>query len=315
MADERINETLSTGRTVFVMCLVTLVFATNCSYLTVQGPPPKKEWKNKPSEDCTGDVGAPSGDVILSALSAFVALAGIGSQAVDSSSESEFSGETGSTDASSSSDSSTGILIGGGLVVAAVSGLSAGYGFRETARCRDYRATVEELSLGVHAEDSSGENDSPESTKPGSESASPQTTLVAVMPIRDNSGKLTSDDLEAGTGYLRGGVASLEKFAVVSQGRQNEQLDKLLREQKKETYKECYDESCQIEVGKALSADTILRSHISYLDSCVLTIELIDLATETSFDANQARFTCGIKGLRRAIDSTLSQVKPPAPIR
>jgi TPR repeat protein len=139
--------------------------------------------------------------------------------------------------------------------------------------------------------------------------ASAQSTpKVAVMPVEDASGKFDEETVRKATEYLRGGIAAADGYIVVGEGRQNEKLDELIDEKKKESYKECYDENCQIEVGKALAADTILRTEISHFGTCVLNVELIDLAREASVDGAQRKFSCNMEGLTGAVDTVMARL-------
>lgn len=66
---------------------------------------------------------------------------------------------------------------------------------------------------------------------------------------------------------------------------------------KAESYKSCYDDSCQIELGKALAATHILRTKITRFGSrCVLNGELIDLRKEVAVAAASSRGDCGAEG-------------------
>lgn len=139
--------------------------------------------------------------------------------------------------------------------------------------------------------------------------ASAQSTpKVAVMPVQDTSGTFGEETVREATEYLRGGIAAADGYIVVGEGRQHEKLDELIDEKKKESYEECYDENCQIEVGKALAADTILRTRISHFGTCVLNVELIDLAREASTDGAQEKFACNMEGLTGAVDEVMADL-------
>lgn len=125
--------------------------------------------------------------------------------------------------------------------------------------------------------------------------------VIAVMNLVDsNAGdaqlacdprilKNTSDQLRvfiAKTGLL-----------TVDRGSQEKALRDQIQDLKKESYNNCYDESCQIELGKAVAAGFILRSQVTrFGERCVLNSELIDLRTEVSIAAASAIGTCEAEG-------------------
>jgi len=114
---------------------------------------------------------------------------------------------------------------------------------------------------------------------------------IAVMEIEDTSKRFDATLIENATEILRSKLTATDLFVVIDKSRQHEKLKALIKEQKKESYKECYDERCQIPLGQALAADTILRSSISCItDTCVLSVELVDLAKEATIRGGSAEF-------------------------
>jgi len=72
------------------------------------------------------------------------------------------------------------------------------------------------------------------------------------------------------------------------------QLKERLTEAKKGTYKECYDQGCQIEIGKELAAQKTLACQILKLGkSCKVTVNLFDLKKSASEGAGTASGECG----------------------
>jgi TPR repeat protein len=132
--------------------------------------------------------------------------------------------------------------------------------------------------------------------------------LVVVMPIENGSQTLPDEVTSKATEYLRGLIAASEEFVVVGQGRQSKKLKNLIQSKKEESYKECYDESCQISLGKALSADTLIRTKITHFSRCILNIEVIDLAKEASIVAAQKEFSCKENDLKGAIDELSTKI-------
>jgi TolB-like protein len=139
-------------------------------------------------------------------------------------------------------------------------------------------------------------------------SAEPDKPTVAVMPIEDQAGKLEPAVTKTATGYLRDALAATNEFIVIDESRRRSKLDEIIDRKKKESYKECYDESCQIPLGKALSADSILRAKVRKLGTCILSVELVDLAKEATVAATKEDFDCKIGGLKTAIDKTTNRL-------
>lgn len=136
----------------------------------------------------------------------------------------------------------------------------------------------------------------------------PRETL-AVMDIQDNSGSFAAGHIASATEMLRGRLSSTGRFAVIDKSRQSEKLKQMLRAGKEESYQQCYDKQCQIPLGQALAADTILRSTISCLgDSCQLAVELIDLAKEASVGGGFADFNKSQPGLAQAIKDVVAEI-------
>lgn len=83
---------------------------------------------------------------------------------------------------------------------------------------------------------------------------------LAVMDIEDKTGKF-HDSIAGATEYLRNAMIRSNKFFVVAESRQRAKMQEL----KEASYQGCYDEKCQIKLGKELAADTILVTTINSL--------------------------------------------------
>jgi hypothetical protein len=121
----------------------------------------------------------------------------------------------------------------------------------------------------------------------GSAAAKPK---VAVMELSDQTRSLKAGLRDSLTDALRSNLAQSGRFVVIDKGRQAAALKRLVAEQKKESYKACYASSCQIPLGQALAADTVLRTKLTQVGSSYLLIgELVDLAKEAVTHAAQVR--------------------------
>ena len=132
---------------------------------------------------------------------------------------------------------------------------------------------------------------------------------LAVMELEDSSGRFKRRVMANATDYLRGKLSASRRFAVIDRGRQEKKLKEVLRKQKRESHSLCYDEACQIPLGRALAADTVLRSTILRVGpSCAVNSELVDLAKEAALAGAIEKFDCTEKGLSEALDGVAEQL-------
>ena len=129
---------------------------------------------------------------------------------------------------------------------------------------------------------------------------------LAVMEFEDLSGKLSPEMLSGATEYIRGAFVSTNKYVVIAKERQEKAM---IKEMKKESYKSCNDKNCQIPLGQALSADTILRTTINFFGGVfTITSELIDLAKEATVVGAKQNFDGSERSLVTAIDRIVVQI-------
>ena len=129
---------------------------------------------------------------------------------------------------------------------------------------------------------------------------------LAVMEFEDKSGKLSAETLSNATEYIRGAFVASNKFIVIAKERQE---NTMIKQMKKESYKACNDKNCQIPLGQALSADTILRTTITFFaKKYTITSELIDLEKEATTKGAKATFDGSEESLNEALDEIVSQI-------
>ena len=129
---------------------------------------------------------------------------------------------------------------------------------------------------------------------------------LAVMEFEDLSGKLSQETLSGATEYIRGAFVSTNKYVVIAKERQEKAM---IKEMKKESYKSCNDKNCQIPLGQALSADTILRTTINFFGGVfTITSELIDLAKEATIVGAKQKFNGSEESLMEALDRIVVQI-------
>jgi hypothetical protein len=120
--------------------------------------------------------------------------------------------------------------------------------------------------------------------------------IVAVMDVENASDSVGEELARNLSDQLRIFVAQ-QGIKTIDRSAQERALRAQLQALKTESYEECYDDSCQVELGKAVAASHILRSKISNFGSrCVLNGELIDLTREVTIKAASAQGACQAEG-------------------
>lgn len=130
-------------------------------------------------------------------------------------------------------------------------------------------------------------------------------TVIAVFDVSDPSGILKGPTLEALSEYLAAQLTATAGAKVVPRA----QLRQRLVKERKKSYKRCFDESCQIEMGKAVAAQKSLATKILRVGkSCAIAASLYDLRSETTEGAATVDTSCqedallaGVKALVRKL--------------
>ena len=130
--------------------------------------------------------------------------------------------------------------------------------------------------------------------------------IVAVFRIQDKGADLNAGRLDSLSDYLAAAVAEGGVFRVVPPA----DIRRLLTEKKKESYKRCYDRTCQIELGRELSANKSLSASIlRFGKSCTVMVSLYDLKTQTTDVSAKAKGSCAEGGLTDSIDSATARIR------
>ena len=79
-------------------------------------------------------------------------------------------------------------------------------------------------------------------------------SIVAVMEISDRSDRLERAVLKGLTDALRTTLAGSRRFRVVDESTQAAALKQMVKQLKRESYRACYEEKCQIPLGRALAS-------------------------------------------------------------
>lgn len=128
--------------------------------------------------------------------------------------------------------------------------------------------------------------------------------VIAVMNVEDINADVAERAIDRGLvrnlgDQIRVFVAQ-QGVRTVDRGAQDKALKDQISTLKSESYKSCYDDSCQIELGKALAASHILRTRITRFGSrCVLNGELIELRSEVTMAAASSQGNCEAEGFLR----------------
>jgi formylglycine-generating enzyme required for sulfatase activity len=130
--------------------------------------------------------------------------------------------------------------------------------------------------------------------------------IVAVFKIQDRGANLSTVLLESLTEYLAASIAEGGVLRVVPPT----EIRRLLAEKKKESYRRCYDQKCQIELGRELSAGKSLSASIlRFGESCTVTATLYDLKTQATDISAKARGPCSESGYTDSIDKVSSRIR------
>ena len=129
---------------------------------------------------------------------------------------------------------------------------------------------------------------------------------LAVMEFEDRSGKISKQTLSDATEYVRASIISSNTYIVISKERQEQEM---IKEMKKESYKACNDKNCQIPLGQALSADTIMRTTITFFGGVyTISSELIDLEKEATIIGAKKNYNGSEESMREALDFIVEKV-------
>jgi hypothetical protein len=113
-------------------------------------------------------------------------------------------------------------------------------------------------------------------------------SILLVAEIEDRSFQVAPDLLDSLYTILTSKMVQ-GGFQVVPLSRIQEQL----RAQKLESYKACYDDACQIELGRALAAQKVVTTQLMRVgEVCYLSSTLFDLKRETAEDAAVVQGAC-----------------------
>ncbi len=131
-----------------------------------------------------------------------------------------------------------------------------------------------------------------------------QQAVVAVFDIEAKGLELDAGTLDRLADWL-GTLLTRQKYQVIPRS----QLKQRLQKQKTESFKECYDESCKIEIGKELAAGKSLSTQVLKLGGrCKVSLTLYDLRRAASERAGKGEDACTEEGVVKALEAAVKDM-------
>jgi hypothetical protein len=140
--------------------------------------------------------------------------------------------------------------------------------------------------------------------KPAPKLVTSKNVIVAVFDVQDSIGAFAPKTLDQLTLYITNQMTQTAGYRVVPR----EQLRARLADEKSGSFKKCFDESCQIELGKALAAQKTLSTQLLKVGTrCMVVSNMFDLKTETSEKAASSETDCSENQLIDALRAVAQQ--------
>lgn len=129
--------------------------------------------------------------------------------------------------------------------------------------------------------------------------------VVAVWDLEGRHVKLSKEELSRLTDRLANLVVESGRYQITPRA----EVQRLLAEQKRASYRVCYDEACQIELGKELAAQKSLSGSVErWGTECVVSLRLYDLARATGEAAGSARGGCRAEQVLGLLETAFRQL-------
>ena len=130
--------------------------------------------------------------------------------------------------------------------------------------------------------------------------------VVAVFEIENRGSPLSKDELIALTDYLGTKLGERGKYQIIPR----QEIRKRLVEQKKASFKACYDQSCQIEVGREMAAQFTVSASISKVGkTCIITSAMYDLRKAATHKTGTAKGPCTADDLLTAVEQIAAKLE------
>jgi hypothetical protein len=133
--------------------------------------------------------------------------------------------------------------------------------------------------------------------------------VVVIFDLEDRSQILESSERSQLGEFLAAQVAATTRFRVVPR----EVLRAKLVRDKEASFRACFDEKCQVELGKALAAQDALATRLMPLgDRCVLTALLYDLRAEATSKGSSVNIDCDAGAVLLGLSTLAARLGRPA---
>jgi uncharacterized protein (TIGR02145 family) len=130
--------------------------------------------------------------------------------------------------------------------------------------------------------------------------------VVAVFKINVQRIDLTEDQIDMLTDLMSEELGLGGVFQVMPPG----DIKQALLEQTKDSYKKCYDEKCQIEIGRQLSANKVLTTTVRRISSeCRVTSSLYDLKQQATDIIVKEKVGCNESDLVKAVEKLAAKIR------
>ena len=130
--------------------------------------------------------------------------------------------------------------------------------------------------------------------------------VVAVFDIQFDRIKLSRAQRNRLTKFMAEELAIGGVFQVMPPG----DVKKILLEQSTESYKECFDERCQIQLGRQLPANKLVTSTIMKMGKkCRVSVSLYDLKRQTTDTLEKVKSGCGEGALLESIEKVTAKLR------
>ncbi len=129
--------------------------------------------------------------------------------------------------------------------------------------------------------------------------------VVAVFDLEAPPGVVTAQEQATLGKIIANELAVSRRFKLVP----SQEVRRVLLEKKRESYKDCYNESCQIEIGKELAASHSLGCSLQRLGSeCRISLTLYDLRESVTAGAARKTGGCAPEALARLAEAAAQEL-------
>ena len=130
--------------------------------------------------------------------------------------------------------------------------------------------------------------------------------VVAVFLMESHGSPLKADEVVNLTDYLSTRLGENGRLHIIPR----DELKKRIQAAKGESHKECFDSSCQIQLGRELAAQYSISSRIARVGNvCLMTASVWDLRMATQVEGVTERNECTAEHLIDAVDNIAAKLQ------